>query len=83
MDLRRLLHPRTIAVVGATDRHNSYAGQTLLNLKAFGYRGEVWGVNPGRSQAHGVPCFPSLSELPLVYERGAVVVDALAAAGRA
>jgi hypothetical protein len=27
MDLRRLLHPRTIAVVGATDRHDSYAGR--------------------------------------------------------
>ena len=26
MDLSRLLHPRTVAVVGATDRHGSYAG---------------------------------------------------------
>jgi acyl-CoA synthetase (NDP forming) len=152
MDLRRLPHPRTISVVGAPDRHDSYAGQTLLNLKAFGYRGEVWEVKPGRSEAPGVPCFPALSDLPsppndvaivplpasperverallslrgaavltggrgrarldvaaaarlaartgelpleggltltelnpvLVYERGAVVVDALAAAGRA
>jgi acetate---CoA ligase (ADP-forming) len=77
MDVRRLLHPRTIAVVGATDR-DSYAGQTLLNLKAAGYPGEVWGVNPGRSEAHGVPCFPSLSDLPSPPD---AVVVAIPAAG--
>ncbi len=64
MQLARLLHPRSIAVVGATDRDGSYAGETLLNLRLLGYPGAVWGVNPGREQAHGVPCFPTLSDLP-------------------
>jgi acyl-CoA synthetase (NDP forming) len=40
MDLRRLLHPRTVAVVGATDREGSYAGETLLNLAAAGVRSD-------------------------------------------
>jgi len=64
VDLSRLLHPRTIAVVGATDREGSYAGETLLNLERIGYEGTVWGVNPGRTEAHGVPCFGALGELP-------------------
>jgi acetate---CoA ligase (ADP-forming) len=74
MDLRRLLHPRTIAVVGASER--SYAGQTLLNLKTLGFPGEVWGVNPRRSQAFGVPCFPSLSELPSPPDAVVVAIPA-------
>src|SRR5215218_1528655 len=74
MDLRRLLHPRTIAVVGASER--SYAGQTLLNLKTLGFQGEVWGVNPRRSQAFGVPCFPSLSELPSPPDAVVVAIPA-------
>jgi acetyl-CoA synthetase len=78
VDLSRLLHPRTIAVVGATDREGSYAGETLLNLKRLGYEGTVWGVNPGRDQAHGVPCFPSLGELPAPAD---AVVVAIPAAG--
>ncbi len=78
MDLSRLLHPRTIAVVGATDREGSYAGETLLNLKRLGYSGTVWGVKPGRSEAHGVPCFPSLGELPSPAD---AVVVAIPAAG--
>ena len=76
MDLRRLLHPRTIAVVGATERHGSYAGQTLLNLVAAEYPGEVWGVNPRRSEAHGFPCFPSLGELPSPPDAVVVAIPA-------
>jgi acetyl-CoA synthetase len=78
VDLSRLLHPRTIAVVGATDRDGSYAGETLLNLRRLGYPGTVWGVNPGRSEVHGVPCFPTLADLP---EPADAVVVAIPAAG--
>ena len=76
--MERLLHPRTIAVVGANDRPGSYSGETLLNLATLGYPGTVWGVNPGREEAHGVPCFPSLSDLP---EPPDAVVVAIPAAG--
>jgi acyl-CoA synthetase (NDP forming) len=55
VELRRLLHPRTVAVVGATERAGSYAGQTLLNLRTLGFPGKVWGVNPRRSSAYGFP----------------------------
>jgi acyl-CoA synthetase (NDP forming) len=78
VDLSRLLHPRTIAVVGATDREGSYAGETLLNLKRLGYEGTVWGVNPGRDEAHGVECFATLSDLPSPAD---AVVVAIPAAG--
>jgi acetate---CoA ligase (ADP-forming) len=64
MDLGRLLHPRSVAVVGATEREDSYAGQTLLNLASAGFPGQVWGVNPGRTEVYGRACFPALSDLP-------------------
>jgi acetate---CoA ligase (ADP-forming) len=78
MELGRLLRPRSIAVVGASERDDSYAGETLLNLRGAGFAGPVWGVNPNRSSAHGFECFPSLSELPGVPD--AVVVGIPAAA---
>ncbi|HEY6776433.1 MAG TPA: acetate--CoA ligase family protein [Thermoleophilaceae bacterium] len=78
MDLGRLLHPRSVAVVGATEREDSYAGQTLLNLASAGFPGPVWGVNPGRTEVYGRPCFPALSELP---ETPDAVVVAIPAAG--
>jgi acetyl-CoA synthetase len=77
MDLGRLLRPRSIAVVGASERDGSYAGETLLNLRGAGFAGPVWGVHPTRESAHGYDCFPSLSELPEVPD--AVVVGIPAA----
>jgi acetate---CoA ligase (ADP-forming) len=76
MELGRLLHPRTVAVVGATDRAGAYAGQTLLNLRALGYSGEVWGVNPRRSEAHGFRCFPSLRDCPSPPDAVVVAIPA-------
>ena len=32
------MRPRSIAVVGATDRDGSYGAQALLNLEAIGFR---------------------------------------------
>jgi acetate---CoA ligase (ADP-forming) len=78
MDLARLMRPRSIAVVGATDRPASYGGQALLNLEAVGYQGAVWGVNPNRSEVLGRPCVPTLSDLPEAVD---AVVVAIPAAG--
>ena len=65
-DLNRLLAPRSVAVVGATDRPGSYAAQALINLETVGFPGEVWGVNPGRTEVFGKPCVPTLADLPLL-----------------
>jgi acetate---CoA ligase (ADP-forming) len=76
MDLGRLLHPRSVAVVGATEREDSYAGQTLLNLASAGFPGQVWGVNPGRTEVYGRACFPALSDLPEVPDAVVVAIPA-------
>ena len=81
MDLGRLLRPRSIAVVGASERDDSYAGETLLNLRDAGFAGPVWGVNPKRAEAHGFQCFPSLSELPGVPDAVVVGIPAAGVAG--
>ncbi|HEX2436434.1 MAG TPA: acetate--CoA ligase family protein [Solirubrobacterales bacterium] len=88
MDLRRLFDPRSVAVVGASDREGSYGGQTLVNLRTLGYEGDVWPVNPRRDRVHGLDCFPSLAELPgapdavVVAVPAASVPEVIADAGR-
>jgi acetate---CoA ligase (ADP-forming) len=78
MDLTRLMRPRSVAVVGATDRPGSYGAQALLNLDGIGFDGPVWGVNPGRTEALGRPCVPSIADLPDAVD--AVIVSVPAAA---
>ncbi|HEX4746174.1 MAG TPA: acetate--CoA ligase family protein, partial [Gaiellaceae bacterium] len=57
-DVRTLLLPRSIAVVGASPR-NVAAVETVL---ASGVT--AWGVNPNRDDVGGLRCFPSVAELP-------------------
>src|ERR1700741_5031742 len=78
MDLTRLLRPRSIAVLGATDRPASYGCQALVNLDAIGFDGPVWGVNPKRTEVLGRPCVPTLADLPEAVD---AIVIAIPAAG--
>src|SRR5262249_34140885 len=62
--LAPLLRPRSVAVVGASERPGSYGGEALLNLARLGYPGRAYAVNPGRSAVHGVRSYPALEDLP-------------------
>jgi acyl-CoA synthetase (NDP forming) len=77
MDLAPLLAPRSIAVVGATDRPDSYGGNVLRNLERAGYAGEVWGVNPKRDTVLGRPCVPAVDDLPEPVDALVVAVPAV------
>jgi acetate---CoA ligase (ADP-forming) len=76
VDLRRLFHPRSVAVVGASEREGSYGGQTLVNLETLEYPGRVWAVNPNRRRVHGHECVPSLGDLPAAPDAVVVAVPA-------
>ncbi|GLY18386.1 hypothetical protein Kisp01_54000 [Kineosporia sp. NBRC 101677] len=77
----RLIAPRSIVVVGATDRPGSYAAQTLLNLQRAGFAGGLVGVHPRRGEILGVPCRPDLAgALEVLGETADAVVVATTAA---
>ena len=77
MDLTRLLHPASIAVIGASERHGSYGAQTVLNLEAIGFTGAVWGVNPHYQRVHGRPCVPTIADLPGPVDAVVVAIPAI------
>ena len=58
-----LLRPRSIAVVGASDKPG--AGSIVLeNLARLGFRGEVYPVNPRHAALAGHRCYDSLQAVP-------------------
>ena len=59
-----LLRPRSIAVLGATEREGTVGRNTIENLLKGAYEGGLYAVNPGRRSVLGVPCYPALAELP-------------------
>lgn len=61
--LDRLLRPSSVAVVGASPRPGSLGGVVLRGLKAGGFKGALFAVNPRHAEVEGVACLPSLSAI--------------------
>ena len=74
--LARLLEPRSIAVVGASDRPDSYGDTILRNLERLGYAGELWGINPKRDRIRDIRCVPTIADLPGPVDAVAVAIPA-------
>ncbi|HEV7716413.1 MAG TPA: acetate--CoA ligase family protein [Steroidobacteraceae bacterium] len=62
--LQSLLRPRSIAVLGATERAGTVGRTTVENLLKGGFAGPLFTVNPRYESVCGVPCFAALSALP-------------------
>ena len=63
-----LLHPRSVAIVGASDDASKTAGRPQQYLRDAGFAGKVYPINPKRRTVQGATAWPSLSELPEVPE---------------
>ena len=61
-ELRRLLHPRSIAVIGASTRAGSFGLRTIRNLE--GFDGAIYPVNARYEAVEQHRCYPDLAALP-------------------
>ena len=63
MRLDRLLRPRSVAIVGASERPS--VGRTVVEaIDAIGFTGEVYPINPRYETLLGRKCYPSVADLP-------------------
>jgi acetate---CoA ligase (ADP-forming) len=63
-DLRPLLAPRSIAIVGASESPDSWAPEIERSLRHIGFDGELIPVNPKYDTVWRRPCLSSVLELP-------------------
>jgi len=64
--LDQLFTPERVAVFGASTRPGSVGATVWKNLRAGGFRGTLWGVNPKHAQLDGEPVFANAKALPAV-----------------
>ncbi len=77
-DISGLIYPKSVAVVGASDRGGNLGGDTIERLLRFRFPGPVWAVNPAGGSVRGLDCFRAFSELPAAPD---LVVFAIPASG--
>jgi acetyltransferase len=74
--LTNIIEPKSIAVVGASDRANSVGGKVLKNLLQGGYEGQVVAVNPKHRKIQGKVCYPSLNKVPEPIDLAVITIPA-------
>lgn len=90
LPLGQLMAPRSVAIVGVSQREDALGTVVVRNLQQVGFGGTICGVNPRYSEAAGIPCYPSLADVPgdldavflaVPASAGPDLVDAAAARG--
>lgn len=74
--LDAIFSPRTIAVIGATEREGSVGRTVLWNLMSHPFGGTIFPVNPQRSSVLGIKTYPSIADVPEVVDLAIIVTPA-------
>jgi acyl-CoA synthetase (NDP forming) len=62
--LQAMLEARCVAVVGASKREGSFGERMLGEARKSSARPVIYPVNPRYTEIDGLPCYPSLTDLP-------------------
>ncbi len=88
--LNPLMQPRSIGVIGASEREGSLGHVVLRNILEGGFKGRLFAINPRHDAVLGVPCHNSVEDVPhrldlvviaLRSEKVPAVIDACGRAG--
>jgi acetate---CoA ligase (ADP-forming) len=88
VDINRLLRPRSIAIVGVSDKPGTTGGNILGSLANYDYGGEIHLVSRGRHEVLGRPCYATVDEMPEGIDLAVLclpragIIDALARCAR-
>ncbi len=80
-DVSAFLHPRSVAVIGASDQPGNVGGAAVRFFRKFGSPCAVYPINRRRESVAGLPGYLSLSELPSLPDLAIFAVPASAVSG--
>lgn len=72
-NLEHAVHPKSVAVFGASEREGSVGRVVMGNIVEGGFEGDIWPVNPKYSEVIGHRCYRDARELPGVPDLGVIV----------
>ena len=74
--LSPIFSPKTVAVIGATDKPNSVGRTLIWNLVSNPFGGSIFPVNPKRSNVLGIPAYASVKKIPVPIDLAIIATPA-------
>jgi acetate---CoA ligase (ADP-forming) len=72
--LAPLVEPRSIAIIGASAREGSHGNAILKTIREGGFTGPLYAVNPNYDDINGIPCYPTIGDVPETVDLAVLVV---------
>ena len=79
--LEPFFNPRGVAIIGASSNPSKLSHGVVRNMKACGYPGAVYPVNPRGDQILGYKVYPSILEVPDPIDLAVIMIPAPYVAG--
>jgi len=74
--LQPIFSPKTVAVIGATEKAGSVGRTVIWNLISSPFGGTVYPVNPKRENILGIKAYPNIKDLPDQIDLAIIVTPA-------
>lgn len=74
--LDAIFKPRSVAVIGATEREGSTGRTIVWNLMQTSFGGVIYPVNPSRHSILGIKAYPSILDVPDEIDLAVIVIPA-------
>jgi acyl-CoA synthetase (NDP forming) len=62
--LESLFRPKKVAVIGASSKELSIGNRVIKNLIDFGFKGDIYPINPKADEIRGIKAFKSITDCP-------------------
>ncbi len=76
-NLNKILNPKSIAIIGASQKSNSVGFQLINNILNSNYSGDIYFVNPKYDEILGRKCYKSVYDLPQIPDLSIVAIPAV------
>ena len=75
-NLKSLLNPGSIAILGASADFSKVNGRPLKHLLDKGYAGRIYPVNPKYAAINGIACYSAIADVPGPVDLAIIAVPA-------
>ena len=75
-DIKPILSPKSIAVIGASRRSGAVGNRIVKNILESGFKGPIYPINPKADKIHGLKCYPSVLKVEGDVDLAVVAVPA-------
>jgi len=76
VNLEKIFSPKSIALVGASDKEGSVGYALMKNLTNQGYEGKVYPVNINKTQILGTKAYQNVGQLPETVDLAVIATPA-------